>query len=102
MFILVVVLSVTAAILAYLPIPFLWIALLWGGMLCILAIKHKSPSLRAVWINLAVVIITLGALELYLHSRETERMAGSYTEIRCFPWYVIQIDPFTCARRWTA
>ena len=80
MFILVVVLSVTAVILAYLPIPFLWIALLWGGMLCILAIKHKSPSLRAVWINLAVVIITLGALELYLHSRETERMAGSYTE----------------------
>ena len=80
MVILVVVLAASTAILSYLPVPFLWIALLWAVVLCILAIKHKPSSLRAVWINLAAVVITLGALELYLHSRETERMAGSYTE----------------------
>ena len=79
MVILAVTLAASAAILTYLPIPFLLIALLWITVLCILAIKHKRSSLRAVWFNLAVVIITLGALELYFHSREVERMAGSQT-----------------------
>jgi hypothetical protein len=80
MVIFVVILATSAAILAYLPAPFLWIALLWVGMLCVLAIKRKHSSLRAVWINLAVVVITLGAMELYFHSQEVERMVGSHTE----------------------
>jgi hypothetical protein len=80
MVILVVTLAASAAILAYLPVPFLLIELLWAGVLCALAIKHKHSSLRAVWFNLAAVVIALGALELYFHSREVERMAGSHTE----------------------
>jgi hypothetical protein len=70
----------TASILAYLPIPFLWIALLWAIVLCVLAARRQSAWRRAVWINLAAVFIALGFVESYFHSRETERMAGSFTE----------------------
>lgn len=76
--IIVVILAASATILAYLPVPFLWIALLWAWLLCVFAIRHKHSSLRAVWVNMATVLITFSALELYFHSRETVRMEGTY------------------------
>ena len=78
--VLVAVLAATAAILLYLPVPFFWVALLWSGVLFVLAIKLRHASLRVIAFNLAAVVMTLGALELYFHSSETERMAGSFTE----------------------
>ncbi len=75
-----VFLAASAATLQYVPLPFLWIALLSAGIFCFLAIKHKQPSWRVLWINLATVFITIGALELYFYSSEIVRMEGSYTD----------------------
>lgn len=78
--ILVAALAASTAALAYLPTPFLWIALLWTGVLFVLAIRHKRAWLRVLWVNLAALLIVIGAGEFYFHTREAVRMEGSFTE----------------------
>jgi hypothetical protein len=70
----------TTAVMAYLPVPFLWIALLWATVFCVLAVRRQPVWRRVVWINLAAVLVVLGLAETYFHFRETERMAVSITE----------------------
>lgn len=48
------VLAASAAILAWLPIPFLWIALLWAAVLSVLAVRHKQTSLRMLCQDIAL------------------------------------------------
>ena len=74
------VLLASTTIIAYAPSPFIWLSLLWGALLCFLSATQKHTSLRALWINFAVVVIAIGTVELYFEFREPVRMTGNYMD----------------------
>jgi hypothetical protein len=66
---------------SWFALPFVWITVLWATAFGVLAVGHKQTSLRILWINLSAVAFTLGAVEFYFHTRETEKIVGTVTEM---------------------
>lgn len=74
-------------VLKFVPVPFAWIAFLWV-MICLAAFNlSASTNRRAIFVNLAVVILVMGGAELYFwmierpnKSASIDRIEGSYTE----------------------
>jgi hypothetical protein len=75
--------GLTVAGIERLPTPFIWAALLWVILLGITAVIEKSSWRRAVWVNLAAIVLALGVAEGYFWLRHDavadERFEGSYT-----------------------
>jgi hypothetical protein len=62
------------------PIPYLWIAIAGVVTLSYAATVSKREGLRALWINLAVVVFTLGGAESYFWSQELLERTMEYSE----------------------
>jgi hypothetical protein len=56
--------GLTVAAIAWLPGPFVWVAALWCFLAGAFAVLETAPWRRALWINLAAVVVTLGGFEL--------------------------------------
>src|SRR5262245_2505366 len=50
-----------------LPIPFLWMFLVWTVSLILMLFASQSSNMRALFLNLAVVGLTLFGLETYAY-----------------------------------
>lgn len=57
--------ALSVAAIAWLPLPFIWVALLWCVAAGIAGVLEKVVWLRALWINLGTVALTLGLAEGY-------------------------------------
>lgn len=62
------------------PIPYLWVAIASVIVLSYAAMACVRPGLRALWMNLAVVIFALGAAETYFWLLEPYERRMEYTE----------------------
>ena len=64
--------------------PYLWIFPCWSATFLFVALLSKAATAKAIWINIAVAAITLGAVEGYWsthpHLDNNGRYAGSYTD----------------------
>lgn len=61
-------------------VPYLWIAIALVMMLTYAAVVSKRETLRALWINLAIVVFTLGAVESYFWAQEPLERRMEYSE----------------------
>ena len=78
-----IVISLVA--LKYFTSPYVWINSIWLITLILAAILTRRSSIKALYINLAVIVLTLGVIEIYLSIQDksddgTERYEGSYTK----------------------
>jgi len=62
------------------PTPYLWIAMASVVMLSYVYTVSKREGLRALWVNLAVVVFTLGVAESYFWSQEPLERTMEYSE----------------------
>lgn len=62
------------------PIPYLWIAIAAIIVLSYAAVLCTSQGLRALWVNLAVVIFALGAAESYFWAQEPLERRMEYSD----------------------
>lgn len=70
----------SGVVLSYFPNPYIYLSILWAGVFLAVSIMAGRSRAKALWVNLAVVTLTLGAAELYFYKayfseeplRETE------------------------------
>jgi len=71
--------GLSAIIGALFPAPYFWISIIWFIAIIYHAVFTNKTSMRAVWINLSFVILTLGIFEGYLYiQKDKERYEGFY------------------------
>ena len=74
-------LGITALTLKFIPAPYVWISLTWFIVIMYQAILANKTSMRAVWVNLACLILALGIFEGYLYlQRDNFRFEDIYTD----------------------
>jgi hypothetical protein len=66
----------TLVSLKYLAVPYAWIAFFWATVLLSAAKFSKKSSIKAVWFNVAVGIVTLGGFETYLGIEDRSNRSG--------------------------
>ena len=62
------------------PIPYLWIAIAAVLVSCSLAVVAKRQGVRALWVNIAVIGLTLGVIEGYFAMQGPTERRMSYSE----------------------
>ena len=63
------------------PAPYVWISIIWFIIIMYYVILANKTSMRAVWVNLAFVILALGIFEVYLYIQEDNyRFEDIYTD----------------------
>jgi len=73
-------LAISAVSLGYFRIPYVWIAGAWFVVTLYGALISQKPSVKALWFNISVVILTLGVFESYLWLSGTpERVRKEYS-----------------------
>ncbi len=59
--------TITSVIsLNFFPVPFAWIALAWFVVTAYHTVSSDKPNLKFLWLNISVIVFTLGGFEAYL------------------------------------
>ena len=77
---LVAALFLTSVVLYYFPRPYIYFSILWAIVCLAASIMAGRSWAKALWINLAVVVFTFGAMEAYFWAQEPLERQMDYSE----------------------